>query len=381
MKINQVCYQNGKWDKKIPSDLNSKNTLCFAFFGPDAVIEKGVTDLKKSFPDSMIVGCSGAGEILGTNLSDQSMIVTVAKFENSKIKTFRTEISSADKSFAAGESLAKNFDKKDLKAVYILSEGLLVNGTDLVKGLRNVLPADVVVSGGLAGDGTRFKTTKILFDDQVQSKVTVAIGFYGDEITVVSGSKGGWIPFGPERKVTNSEGNTLFTIDDKPALTLYKEFLGNSAANLPASALNFPLEIQETINGKSFGIVRTILSVDELNKTMTFAGDIPKGKIVRLMRSTQKSLVEAATNCAQGLQNEISDKTPVLSLIVSCVGRRLVMGSGTEDEIESVFSMLPKGSIQTGFYSYGELAPDQSGFCDLHNQTMTITWIQENKSA
>ena len=73
----------------------------------------------------------------------------------------------------------------------------------------------------------------------------------------------------------------------------------------------------------------------------------------------------------------VDENSPTVSLIVSCVGRRLVMGENTEEEVEMVLNHLPKKTVQTGFYSYGEIAAGKNGFCDLHNQTMTVTLIQE----
>jgi hypothetical protein len=59
------------------------------------------------------------------------------------------------------------------------------------------------------------------------------------------------------------------------------------------------------------------------------------------------------------------------------VGRRLVLGSRTEEEIEATLEVLPKGTQQIGFYSYGEISPYTAGTCDLHNQTMTLTTLSE----
>src|SRR5262249_16881694 len=66
-----------------------------------------------------------------------------------------------------------------------------------------------------------------------------------------------------------------------------------------------------------------------------------------------------------------------LGIAISCVGRRLVLGERTEEELEATAEVLPKHSVQVGFYSYGEISPYASGRCDLHNQTMTITVMGE----
>jgi hypothetical protein len=110
---------------------------------------------------------------------------------------------------------------------------------------------------------------------------------------------------------------------------------------------------------------------------MTFAGDVPEGTSIQLMRAGHENLIEAAKNVSLVNSACLDERCPTVSLIVSCVGRRLVMGESTEDEVEMVLNHLPKDTVQTGFYSYGEIAAGNTGFCDLHNQTMTVTLIQE----
>src|SRR5262249_21680514 len=172
-----------------------------------------------------------------------------------------------------------------------------VNGSQLVRGLNSVLPETVVVTGGLSGDGTRFKRTWVCVGDKVRSGIVAALGFYGDHVIIQHGSKGGWDKFGPERVVTRSEGNVLFEIDGKPALSLYKEYLGEKAAELPASGLLFPLSLRASAKDDKF-LVRTLLAVDHDKNTMTFAGDVPKGHLVQLMKADFDRLVGGASLAA-----------------------------------------------------------------------------------
>jgi len=264
--------------------------------------------------------------------------------------------------------------------VLVLSDGLNVNGSELVKGLNDTLGGDVVVTGGLAGDGTDFKRTWVIKDRTPIGGYVTAIGFYGDHVKLGHGSKGGWDKFGPERLVTQSKGNVLYELDGRPALQLYKEYLGNRAAGLPATGLLFPLAIR-TSTSDSKVLVRTILAVDEAAQSMTFAGDIPEGVLAQLMRANFDRLVQGASEAATlavNKQDDAATPSPTLSIAISCVGRRLVLGERTEEEIEATLDILPKGSSQVGFYSYGEISPYASGACDLHNQTMTLTTISED---
>jgi len=333
--------------------------------------------LKDTFPLSFILGCSGAGEIKQKEITDNEIIVTGVKFEKTKLRMASVTNIKGKNSDHVGKELAKNFEKENLKALYILSDGLAVNGTALIKGIKKVLGEEVILSGGLAGDGSDFKNTYVLYQGVPTENTVSALGFYGESINITSFADGGWVPFGPVRKITKSMANVLYELDGKPALELYKQFLGEQAKKLPSSALLFPIYLKSDSEHQDRQTVRTILSVDESNQSLTFAGDVPEGTQIQLMRASHENLLEAAKNVSTLSMEKSDSNQPTLSLVVSCVGRRLVLGENTENEIETILEYLPVDTTQTGFYSYGEIAQGKSGFCDLHNQTMTITLIQE----
>lgn len=326
------------------------------------------------------MGCSTAGEIHGCEISDDGMAVAALRFDNTPIRTAHAAVQSPNDSYAAGRTIAEQLKQPSLRGVLVLSDGLNVNGSELVKALNDTLGETVVVTGGLAGDGTHFKRTWVLKDRTPQSGYVTAVGFYGDHVRLGHGSKGGWDKFGPERLVTKSTGNILYELDGRPALGLYKEYLGDRASGLPATGLLFPLAIR-TSQAEGKILVRTILAVDEATQSMTFAGDIPEGVFAQLMRANYDRLIQGASEAAALTtphQNGSLATSPTLSIAISCVGRRLVLGERTEEEIEATLDILPKGSRQVGFYSYGEISPYKNGTCDLHNQTMTLTTITEH---
>ena len=212
-----------------------------------------------------------------------------------------------------------------------------------------------------------------------RSGYVTAVGLYGPRVKIGHGSKGGWDKFGPARRVTRAEHNVLYELDGRPALRLYKEYLGERAAELPASALLFPLAVSDS-HGDSKVLVRTVLAVSEQDQSMTFAGDVPQGSVAQLMRANFERLIDGASSAARGAGSSLVDlmgTNEILSIAISCVGRRLILGERTEEEIEAALHGLPAGTRQIGFYSYGEISPFASGACDLHNQTMTLTTISE----
>jgi hypothetical protein len=266
--------------------------------------------------------------------------------------------------------------KEDLKHVFILSDGHIVNGSELIKGILTKLPPSVALTGGLAGDGKRFEKTLVGVDAPPKEGEIVLIGFYGPNLKFGFGSVGGWDSFGIERKITRSSGNILYELDGKSALELYKTYLREYVKDLPASALLFPLAIRA--NESSTPLVRTILSINEQDQSMVFAGDIPQGWRAQLMKANFDRLIDGAFQAANASHEMLGKQTPDLAILVSCVGRIIVLDQRVEEELESVQDVIGKKAIITGFYSYGEISPVFSGAgSDLHNQTMTITTISE----
>ncbi|MCB1734205.1 MAG: FIST C-terminal domain-containing protein [Gammaproteobacteria bacterium] len=369
------------WSQPFDTALDSADTLVLAFGGSTLLDNPApIAELASAYPGAIMMGCSTSGEILGTRIDDDTVAVAVTRFDRSRIRKALARLDDNTSSYDAGTKLADQLTADDLRAVFVLSDGLSVNGSDLVRGINDRVSDQVVVTGGLAGDGDRFARTWVIADRAPASLHVTAIGFYGDHIRVGHGSKGGWDIFGPERKVTRSEANVLYELDGKPALNLYKEYLGELAAGLPATGLRFPLALRENRDAEK-QLVRTILAVDEDQQSMTFAGDIPQGWMAQLMRANFDQLVEGAENAALMTANRgedaIPEGEPMLAVAISCVGRRMVLGEGSEEEIEATQAIFPDNTRQIGFYSYGELSPYATGTCDLHNQTMTLTTFHE----
>jgi hypothetical protein len=332
--------------------------------------------LRQAHPRATIAGCSTAGEIFDASLSDGSLSLGVLRFDHTRIRLAQAPVGSAEGSFDAGRSLARELWSEDLRAVLVLSDGLSVNGSELTRGLSDVLPAGVQVFGGLAGDGPRFGSTWILKDGVPASGWACAVGLRGDRVRVRHASASGWDVFGPTRRVTRSRGPVLYELDGRPALALYREYLGDLAGDMPAAALRYPLALCAG-EGTHRPLVRTVLSVDEPSQSMTFAGDVPQGCLAQFMQGNHDRLVAEAGRAAGAIESRPGEPLS-LAFVISCVGRRLVLGERTEEELEAVRGALPPGTRVVGFYSYAEIAPSPDGYCDLHNQSFTLVTISES---
>lgn len=365
------------WSGPLPTELDGPRTLVLAFGAPPyGQDEAALQALRDALPQAVQVGCSTAGEIFEGEVRDNTLSVAVIRFESTELVRAVTPVADREDSAAAGQRLAAQLQHPGLQAVLLFSEGVQVNGTALVDALTRHLPPGVALSGGLAGDGDRFGSTWVWDGRRALGRSIVAVGLCGKRIQVGLGSEGGWAHFGPERHITRAQGQVLYELDGRPALDLYKDYLGKLAARLPAAALRFPLSVSQGA-GNEGAVVRTILGVDEVSRALIFAGDIPQGGTARLMRVNHLNLIESGGLALAAAAQQASPQGPALCLSVSCVGRRLVLGEHTEEELEPVSLRLPPGSAQVGFYSYGEISPAGGACSRLHNQTMTVSVLWE----
>lgn len=374
----QYTAENG-WSSPTFPDLDSENTLLLVFCSPEFSKDPAqIKLLAKSYPKSKMVGCSSAGEIFDAAVLDKSISVAIVKFERTQLKLAVSKLGNGKDSFSAGEEISKKLDKEDLSSIFVLSEGLKINGSELVKGLNTIDKKNVVITGGLAGDGANFKETFIIENGNLIEGIVLGVGFYGNHIRIGHGSKGGWDIFGIERRITRSTHNVLYELNGKPALELYKQYLGEKAKDLPASGLLFPLSIRKDTSDQK-RLVRTILSVDEKENSLTFAGDMPQGYLAQLMRANFDRLITGAKEASDALiiSGKMQKEIPSLVIAISCVGRKLLLGQRTEEETYHALQTFPTGTKMIGFYSYGEISPYATGHCDLHNQTMTLTSFAE----
>jgi hypothetical protein len=328
-------------------------------------------------PRAIVLGCSTAGEITRQGMAEDTLVLTIARFDKIRLTIATTDLVNMDDSFAAGQRLGATLGATQPRALFVLGQGVAINGSALINGLRDRLGDDVTITGGLAGDGDRFQQTLVLTPRGASSRAIVALGLSGAALRFNHGTFGGWEPFGNLRKMTKARGNVLHELDGKPALDIYKTYLGDYAQDLPASGLFFPFEMFDASRGAT-GVIRTILGINEAEGSLTLAGDIDPDGYLQLMHASPDQLIRGAASAASAARDMAPHPAVGIGILISCVGRKLVMGYRVDEEIEAVGDILGPGTVLTGFYSYGELSPFvPGGSCRLHNQTMTVTWIAE----
>lgn len=356
---------------------NSADTQLLLAFGPANAPERPWFDeLASRWPNARVVYSTTGGQIDGSEVHDATVVLTGITFEKTRMSIVARGGAGIVPCEELGAELGRELSEvQGVRHVLVFVDGLYVNGAAFTRGMANALPEGVTVSGGLASDGTSFEITGVGLDGPPEKNRVVAIALCGDALRVGTGSAGGWIPFGPERTVTRAAGTTVFELDGEPALSVYKRYLGDLANELPGSALLFPLSLAG--DAKSESVVRTILGIDEDAGSLRFAGDVPAGSKVKLMRSTIDQLLDGASLAAQRAMDGLGNTAPELMLCISCIGRRAVFKSRVEEELEEV-SNIAGSAVVCGYYSNGEISPPiNESIALLHNQTMTITAFGE----
>ncbi len=373
--------QRAGWSNPLPP-WDGPRTLVLVFGGSRTtqLHHDPLSEVLAAFPHSIVTGCSTAGEIIDDAVYRDTLAVAIMRFDTTNLRQAHEFIAAPEQSYEVGQRLAQRLvaDNPEVRGLFVLSDGVRVNGSTLVSGLTDGSDGTLLISGGLAADGELFERTWVIVDGEPQPGYVNVIAFAGPDIHIGHGSRGGWDIFGPERRVTKSTGNVLYELDGQPALQLYKSYLGERASELPASALLFPLAIRLS-GGENRQLVRTIVALNEDDQSLTFAGDIPEGSLAQLMRANLDRIIDGAHLAAR--ETGIGSAPPTLAVTISCFGRRLLLGRRTEDEIEAVRAALGDQVDLIGFYSYGEISSVAPGACDLHNQTMTITTFWETTTA
>lgn len=349
------------------------------FFGDSSALSDGqvAQQLQSLFPDAIVAGCSAGGQIVGPAVVEGGVDAVAISFDSASARLAWGRISGAAEAREVGGRLGAALAAPTLSCILVISDGLSVNGAALVAGIAAQVGPSVAIVGGLAGDGARFEKTIVAAGGECGPNIIAAIGLYGSSLETGYGCEGGWTRFGPLRSITKSENNILYELDGEPALALYERYLGaEESRDLPASGLLFPLRISQR-EREDAGVVRTILGIDRAKGSMTFAGDMPLGWDAQLMRGSSEGLIEGAALAAQHANSTLTGPAE-FSLMVSCIGRKLLMGQRVDQEVEAAADALPGAAPPFGFYSYGEISPHRgSGLAQLHNQTMTVFLMRE----
>ncbi|MEQ9308581.1 MAG: FIST N-terminal domain-containing protein [Balneolaceae bacterium] len=331
-------------------------------------------EIRKIYPGVPIVSCSTSGEIYEAEVLDNSITGVAIQLEKTSFEIEKVNVKDFSNSHEAGVKLANKLSSKNLKHLFILSDGWIVSGPELIEGLYSKIDKEVSISGGMAGDGANFSKTVVGLDTDIKSGNICAIALYGDHIQIGFGSHGGWDEIGSEMEITRANGRVVYELDHKPALDLYKSHLGNDVLGLPGTALLYPVSISYGKQSEVF--VRTVHNIDEKSKSIILGAEINEGETLSFMRAEFDDPFEGVVNASLSALENVSE--PQLAIIISCIGRKLLFGQSIQTEIDIIKEGLGNSPTLIGFYSYGEICPTKKTFAQLNHQMITITTLSES---
>jgi hypothetical protein len=346
--------------------LNSKSVLIqiFSSLTHKENLKSIISDIKDVIPHAKIIGATTDGEILENNVTTDKVLVSVSSFENSTLTIAMQE--NSNDSFICGKELATKLLTDKTKVLILFSEGLHTNGEFFLDGVQSV-NSDVLVAGGMAGDGASFEKTYVFCDDEIISDGAVGVAIDSDILKVKSAYSFNWQEIGKPLVITKAKDNRVYEIDNTTALDIYARYLGNDIAELlPATGIEFPL----IINRDGMKIARAVLG-KEKDGSLFFAGNLNEGDEVYFGFGNSDRILSESIKTRDSFKY-----TPIESIFIySCMARRRFLLGDIKAELTPLSSLAPT----SGFFTYGEFFKSKK--CELLNQTMTILTLSEDRRA
>ncbi|MEA3314483.1 MAG: FIST N-terminal domain-containing protein [Campylobacterota bacterium] len=311
-------------------------------------------------PNVKIIGMTTSGEISNNGLLDNNTVLAFTSFEKTKIET--KIVKYKDNSFQMGIDLINSFNytNKNLKLLISFTDGLKTNGEEYLDGIHSI-SKDTIISGGMAGDYSKFEDTFVFNENEIIRDGAVAVGLYNKDLNIYTDYSFNWETIGKEHTVTKSIKNRVYEIDNMTAVEFYSYYLGEDIGNLlPAIGIEFPLVMKRD----NVTIARAVLSKFE-DGSLSFAGNITEGSKIRFGHGDVEMIINKGINNFKSISN-----IPIESIFIySCMARKALLEKNINLELKPFQKIAP----MAGCFTYGEFFQDK-----LLNQTMTILAISEN---
>lgn len=332
----------------------------------------GVRDVAGEVP---LVGCSTAGELSGSGPGDGSAVVLALGGAGFSISTAAADATGDGGLRRAGAEVARcaaDVDDRPHRAVLLLSDGLVGDQEELVRGAYSVLGAEVPLVGGCAGDDLRMQRTHQLHGRDVLTGSVVAAAI-GSDAPLGIGVSHGWQRLGDPMLVTGSQGPRVLTLDDGPALDVYLQRLDAppSAYEDREAFTRFALTHPLGLSRRRADEVRFVADADFEERSLICVANVPQGVLAWFMHGDATSVLRATDDACDAARAGLGGHPPLGMLAFDCIARRGVLGeTGLPQEVERI-RQHAGGAPVAGFYTYGEIART-GGTGGFHNQTLVV---------
>lgn len=335
-----------------------------------------------------LIGCSGAGVIFQDSVRKYGVGIMLVSMDKLKFGRAVKDGIHPLGAREAGEEFAKaalkDLGTAERDLALIFSNGMIENGSELLRGIKDILGLSFPIIGASSGDNFCFKKTYQYFDKNLFSDSVVGMVFSGENIFGM-GLRHGWKPLGRPHVITDVKGNVIRTIENKPAVSIYEEYFGKSRKEIETSLIDisiyYPLGID--LPGETEYLLRNVLRIDE-NGGLVCQGDAQPGSEVRLMMGTKEWALDAAIQAAEEAKTSLQGRQVRAALVFESISRNKLLGRLTERELQRIKKVLGEIPI-LGICSYGEQAPLKSlehyGETYFHNETLAVLAIGETHAS
>lgn len=348
-------------------------TLAFVYLSVEYDIKYLVRKLEKY--TFIIVGSTTVGEIyandtLGVHIEEKSITCMLTNLDQLAFK-IKLEETKNNLFLECGKKIGKWVSKSfSNSGLLTITSGLNFNNESYINGLQ---PNIECFFGAVAGDDRHFKGTYVFSNNKIVENGVLALAIDRDKIDIVTARGFGWSGIGTQRIVTKSNENLVYSIDDKPALDFYKDYLNIKIEDMPNMGADYPIEVLLK-NGQI--VYRAAIKINE-DGSLLFAGHVPEGSKVRISAPIGQLVVDEVKMSIEESMIDKKDYTADLVLVFPCAAHKALLGSFSIDEIEAVYKTTNNSPL-IGFYAYGEIASSGESNA-FHNETFVTVQLREKK--
>lgn len=361
---------------------NNKAEVLIVFGSVTLDQDKLVEVISKTSPDSLIVGCSTAGELSSEGFSTEKSVVILAITSDQMKFWGGVGHHILWNPYLAGESCMEQIEYESrgyISSALAFLDVISGNSDQALLGATDRLGSGFPLWCGASADDLLFFETYQYYKDKAYSGSIVGLGLSGD-FRVAGVIMHGFLPIGVARKVTKSKDLILEELDGKPASSIYQEYFGEEHLHelheglLPSLAISYPLGV--FLSESNDVVLRNPVSVEK-DGTMRFTSAIPVGAEIRLMISDIEQVLETTELAAKKVLEDLEGRKPKAIIVISSIARKKMLGARANEEISVIQHILGRDVPIAGYYSYGQAGGLIDGKLPFHNSSILIWALAE----
>lgn len=360
-----------------------KPTLAIVF----ASVKQDIEALSKILDEKgiQIFGATTAGEFIDGEIEEGSIVMMLLDMNKAYFKIVFSETSQETALEDAIQLGAIGKETFSHPAFIIANSGVAMDGEPFIEGIIQgygdslfAEDKEVAIFGGKAADDLALESTFVFTNGKSHACGLVALLIDQDKVDIKGIATCGWKAIGTTKTVTKSEGNIVYTIDDKPALDMLLNYLGvevkqeeNKEIVTFLSSWYYPLQVErENVDP----VIRTAMFANSEDRSLICSGKVPQGSKIRFSLPPDFDSIDTVVSECRGIKDNGQEQADAL-IMFSCVSRYLSFGVVMKEELEKVQSIWD--APMAGFFSYGEYGKSKNGKYDYHNNTCCLVVLKE----